>query len=397
MPPFEFTDPAREPSGNHLRARTAILQAQLRSNHPSKLPVAESLFDQLSLNRMVGPSRRQLADITRQLASLASANLPLVRALRLVAAQKSDSSIHGVIADIADKVDAGHTLAESLSKYPSIFNPLFINLMEAGEKAGLVGRVLGQLADCQVREEVLRGKVGNALTYPVAIMVVSMGAALVLLTHVIPLFAEMYHQSSVPLPAPTQFVISLSDMVIAGWSWGLTVTTSIMFVTIKYCRRRETRLSLDRFRLRLPFLGPIYHGAALSRFSDSLGMLLESGIPLVNALTAARHTLLNLHLESGIIESATAVNQGSSLADSMSGNSGWPEIMTQTIGIGEETGDLASSLKHLVSYYTKDVEHRTERLTAIMEPLLIVSVAIVVGGFLIAMYLPIFNLSEVVV
>ncbi|MBT5873933.1 MAG: type II secretion system F family protein, partial [Candidatus Latescibacteria bacterium] len=273
----------------------------------------------------------------------------------------------------------------------------FINLVDAGERAGLVGRVLGQLADSQDREETLRGKVSNALMYPVAIMLVSMGAALVLLTHVIPLFAEMFHQSGVPLPVPTQFVISLSDLVVAYWSWGVILTTSMAYVVFRYCRRPETRLSLDRHRLRLPYLGPIYRGAALSRFTDSLSMLLGSGVPLVTALAAASHTLLNLHLESSIIESASAVNRGLALAASMSGNSVWPEFMTQTIGIGEETGDLASSLQHLASYYSRDVEHRTERLTAIMEPLLIVSVAIVVGGFLIAMYLPIFNLSEVVV
>ena len=343
-----------------------------------------------------GPSRRQLAASTRQLATLIGANVPLVRALDLVSSQAGHRRLKAELEDVTTRVRDGESLAQSLSASPDTFSRLYINLVQVGEHAGLLAEVLTRLAVHLEQTDALRRKIQNALMYPAIILLVAVGSTLVLLLKVIPLFAEMFQQANVPLPAPTQLVIQASVFVQLYWLWLIGFSVIGVFVFRSMLAHPGGRLFFDHTQLIIPLMGTLVHKGALARFTHSLGTLLASGVPLLQALSATQETLSNRYLEQAIRKAIEAVGQGESLAASLQDVPGWPPLVPHLIEVGEESGELAPVLEHLAEYYTIETEHLVQTLTAVLEPLLIVLVALLIGGLLVAMYLPIFNLNEVV-
>lgn len=256
--------------------------------------------------------------------------------------------------------------------------------------------MLTRLALYLEQTDAFRRKVQGALLYPAVILLVATGATLVLLIAVIPVFAGMFQEANVPLPLPTQMVIAASRTLQQAW-WGLLLAAVGHVVLGRaLLAHPRGRLFVDRSSLALPLVGNLLHASALARFTRSLSTLLASGVPLLTALTATQETLANRSLEQGIATAQAAVSRGEGLAGALSGLADWPALVAHLIGVGEETGQLASVLAHLADYYTYETEQAVQTVTAVLEPLLIVVVAAVIGGVLVAMYLPIFRLSEVV-
>ena len=342
-------------------------------------------------------SRLYMSASTRQLATLIRADVPLVRALELVASQAGHGRIQSCYAHIAKKVRTGVSFAVALASSPSIFDTLFVKMVEVGEQAGLLGEVLERLAIHQEQTEVLRRKVQGALLYPAVIMLVAAGATLVLLTEVIPLFAEMFQQSKVALPGPTRLVIQLSAVLKNYGIFILIMISSGIVVMRNLMKHSKGQILVGRMKMYLPVIGAVTSCGAFARFTRNLGTLLASGVPLLQALTATHGTLMNPFLEQSIAKAGKAISQGQSLRSALSDAKGWPALMIHMIGVGEETGRLDTVMQHMADYYALETDRHIQTLTSVLEPLLIVLVALLVGGILIAMYLPIFNLSDVVV
>lgn len=375
-------------------AAQAALLRQLRKRQAQSSPAAAPKAA-WSLE-FGGPSRRQLAVSTRQLATLIAANVPLVRALELVAAQAGHRGLGQAFEGVAERVRSGVSFAQALAARPGLFNRLYVNLVQVGEHAGLLAEVLNRLAGHLEQTDALRRRVQGALMYPAIILLVAAGATLVLMLEVIPLFADLFRHASVPLPLPTRLVIELSEGVQQYWLWLMMFVGVGVLLTRMVAAHPRGRLLIDRMQLGLPLVGRLLHASALARFTRSLGTLLCSGVPLTQALEATRETLVNRYLEQTVMAAQAAVGRGEGLARALSGAPGWPEMVAHLLSVGEETGRLAPVLAHLAEYYTNETEHLIQTLTAVLEPLLIVVVAVLIGGLLVAMYLPIFNLSDVV-
>lgn len=373
-------------------AAQAALVAQLRQ-HQTSPGSPPTLGKSWAWRR---PARRQVATSLRQLATLLAADVPLVRALDLVASQAESRRLQTDLTAVATRVRQGDALAASLATVAGTFPRLAIPLVQVGEQAGLLAEVLHRLAAHLDQVDALRRKVQGALLYPVIILLVAAGSTLVLLLKVIPVFAQMFRESGVPLPVPTHLVITASEVLQQTWLGLVAIGGGSVLLGRAVVAHPRGRGLVDRLQLRLPLLGGLLHTSALARFTRSLSTLLASGVPLLPALAATQDTLVNRYLEAAIRTARETVSQGVGLADALTGAVGWPPLVVQLLRVGEETGRLAPVLAHLADYYTTETEHRVQVLTTVLEPLLIVGVAVIIGGLLIAMYLPIFHLSEVV-
>ncbi len=374
----------------------AALLAELRNRHlPAVVSSAPRLWTRsLAMGRRV--SRRSLAAITRQLATLIGAGIPLARGLEIVTAQIGHRRLKAAFVMVGARVQAGAAFAEALSERPDLFDRLYVHLAQVGEQAGLLAAALDRLAVHLEQSEALRRKILSALLYPAIILIVAALSTLALLVNVIPLFAEMFRQSDVPLPGPTALVIAISDLAQNYWI-GVLIGAGLSVCGLRALLSYPTgRLFFDRWSLRLPFIGSLLCHGAMARFTRSLGALLENGVPLLRALEATQGTLVNRHLEQAVDRARDGISQGESLAGALTGAPGWPALVAHLIHVGEASGRLDHVLSHLADYYTQETEHRIQTLTAALEPILIILVALLVGGLLVAMYLPIFNLNEVV-
>lgn len=378
---------------DHEAARAALLTQLRQRQSPQEAMKTASGAWRLEPG---GPSRRHLAVATRQLAALIAADVPLTQALALTSAQAESRRLKAELEGVTARVQAGESFAQSLSACPDVFNRLFVNLVHVGEQAGLLAEALDRLATHLEQTDALRRKILNALMYPTIILLVAAGATLVLLLKVIPLFAEMFQQADVPLPLPTQLVIRASDTIRMYGIWLVVFTGCIALAFRSAVSHPHGRLLFDRIQLAIPLVGGVLHKGALARFTRSLATLLDGGVPLLQALIATRETLANRYLEQAISAACESLGQGQSLSVALTGAPGWPPLIPSLVGVGEETGRLASALAHLADYYTIETEYRVQLLTTVLEPLMIVLVAVLIGGLLVAMYLPVFNLNEVV-
>jgi general secretion pathway protein F len=400
MPVFEYK--AFNQTGRKIKGviesdtvRSARLKLKQQGIFPTDLSESRvrpqtSTFD-LRLKRV---STTQLAVMTRQLATLVGAGMPLVEALRALSDQIDEQRLRQVVAEVGDRVNEGLTMAEAMRTYPKVFPRLYVHMDASAEASGSLDLVLERLAELLEGQAVLRRKVLSALTYPILMLLLCLGVVVLLLSYIVPQITVMFEDRKALLPLPTRIIIALSNFLQGYW-WVLVIVGA--FAVVLFQRYRTTvkgREALDRLKLRLPIFGGITRKVAMSRFSRNLGSLLASGVEVLTALGIVRNIVGNVVLEKIIADAIVGVREGKNLAAELSHGGEFPRMLIHMIAIGEQTGQLEQMLQRAATNYETEVSAMLTALTSILEPLLIVFLAAIVGTILAAVMLPMLEMTS---
>lgn len=339
-------------------------------------------------------STNDLAIATRQLSTLVGAGMPLVEALRALADQIDNTGFRRVIAEVGDSVNEGSTLANALRNHRRIFPRLYVNMVASGEASGSLELVLTRLADLLETQAAFRRKVGSALTYPILMLFLCFGVVILLLTYVVPQITKIFADRNAILPMPTRFVIGMSEVLTAYWPVLVALVAGIVFLVRYYLRTPNGRRRRDAVLLKLPILGPLFLKIATSRFARNLSTMLVSGVELLTALSITKNIVGNVILEEAIEKATEGVREGGSLAYEIERARVFPRLLIHMVAIGEKTGQLETMLDRAANTYESEVQAVVASFTSILEPVLILLLATIVGGILAAVMLPMLEMSS---
>ncbi len=339
---------------------------------------------------------KTLMIFTRQLATLIDSGLPLLRGLNVLAKQERDAVLKRTIDQLAEGVQGGNTFSETLAQHPLIFNNLYVNMVKAGEVGGVLELVLGRLAEFQEKAQKIKNKVAAAMVYPIIVMTMAVAIMTFLLIFIVPKFQAIFHDmlGDKPLPTITRFVIGVSSFV---KNHGFILLGSIIAVVAAYkliARTRLGRLAIDRFQLRLPLVGDVIRKTAISRFSRTLGTLVTSGVPILQALNITRETAGNMVIASAISQVHESVKEGESIVQPLEASGVFPPMVISMIDVGEETGQLPEMLLKIADVYDDEVDNSVAGMTAALEPIMIVFLAVIVGTIVIALFTPLISIIQ---
>ncbi len=341
-------------------------------------------------------SGRDLAIFTRQFSTMVNSGLPLVQCLDILSKQTENTSFREIIAEVMHDVEAGSTLAEAMMKRPQAFDSLYANMVDAGEAGGILDVILQRLATYIEKAEALKRKVKSALTYPTVVLVVAIGATMFMLMFIIPVFAKVFQDFGGELPLPTKIVVGLSDFLKKAW-WALGGGIFAAVAGLKrYYKTEGGRRRIDAFMLRAPIFGDLVRKASIARFTRTLGTMIASGVPILTGLDITARTAGNKVIEEAIMATKGSIREGETIAAPLQQAGVFPPMVVQMIAVGEETGALDSMLEKIANFYDEEVNTAVETLTSVIEPVMIVVMGLMVGGMVIAMYLPMFKLINVV-
>jgi type IV pilus assembly protein PilC len=336
---------------------------------------------------------KDLVVFTRQLATMIDAGLPIVQCLEILAQQTPNKAFAKCLHDIKAQVESGGTFADSLRKHPKIFDQLYISMVSAGEAGGILDTILGRLAIYKEKAARLKAKIKGAMIYPASIVTVAVIVTAILLVFVIPVFAEMFAGVGRALPAPTRLCIALSDFTIA-YAKHIVLALIALGVGLRFAYRTQRgRMLIDSLVLRLPVFGPLVRKAAVARFTRTLSTLISSGVPILDALSITATTSGNRVVEKAVLKARQSISEGKPLTAPLAESPTFPPMVCQMIHVGETTGALDSMLQKIADFYEDEVDNAVANLTALMEPLVIVFLGVVIGGIVVSMYLPIFQLG----
>jgi type IV pilus assembly protein PilC len=340
-----------------------------------------------------------LADLvvfTRQLATMIDAGLAMVQSLQALAEQTSNKVMRDVIRDVCARVESGDSFSAALQKHPKVFNRLYVCMVDAGEKGGLLAEILARLATYLENTARLRKKVKSAMMYPTTVTVVAISITVFLLVKVVPVFAEIFAGFGAKLPAPTQFLIRTSELLQDSLFYILPALGLLAYGWWAYIKTKQGREVWDRARLKLPIVGPISHKICLARFTRTLASLIRSGVPILEVLNIVANTCGNVVMEKAVRCSSSDIERGEGISVSLSKHPIFPTMIIRMITAGEQTGKIDAMLERVADFLDDEIETTLSGLTSLIEPLLIVFLGIVVGGIVICMFLPIFKLSDIV-
>ena len=338
-----------------------------------------------------------IAIFSRQLATMLQAGVPLVQSLDIITKGADNPSLAELIATIRDDIEAGITLAEALARHPKHFDDLFVNLVDAGEKSGALEALLDKIATYKEKTEEIKAKVRKALFYPSAVIVVAIIVMGILLYFVVPQFQSLFQGFGADLPAFTLLVIGLSEFV-QGWWWAIMGTIGLIFYGFFQARLRSRafRRTNDRIALKLPVIGDILYKAAVARFARTLSTMFAAGVPLVEAMDSVARAAGNIVFEEAILQMRDQVSSGVQLQLAMNNTGLFPSMAQQMVAIGEESGALDAMCSRVADFYEAEVDNQVDSLSSLLEPMIMAIIGVLVGGLVIAMYLPIFKLGSVV-
>jgi type IV pilus assembly protein PilC len=339
---------------------------------------------------------KEIVHFTRQFATMVNSGLPLVQCLDILAEQSENPFLMSSVKEVQADVESGATLADALRNHPKVFSDLYVNMVAAGEAGGILDTVLLRLSVFLEKNEALVRKVKGAMIYPGVIMSVAAIAVTVLLVFVIPTFQNMFASVDMALPAPTRFVIWLSDMLQSYWWLMLACIAAGVYSIRTYYKTSNGRLALDRLLLRVPILGDLLRKTAVARFTRTLGTLLSSGVSILDGLEITARTAGNRVIHDAVMRSRSSIAGGETIAEPLRESGVFPPMVTQMINVGEQTGTIDEMLDKIADFYDDEVDTAVEALLAAMEPMLIVFLGVVVGGMIVSMYLPIFDMINVV-
>ncbi len=352
----------------------------------------KDIFENVSFLQPKVPTK-EIVIFTRQFATMIDAGLPLIQCLEILANQQQNRTFKNVLTDIKRSVEGGNTLADSLHKHPKIFDDLFVNLVRAGEAGGVLDTILRRLSTFLEKSEALKRKVKGALVYPVVMLIVAVAVVAILLVFVIPVFKEMFAGAGQKLPAPTLFVIGLSEFVRDYIIHMIVVLGLIGYGLRRYIKTPRGRQVFDSLLLKMPGLGDLIQKVSVARFCSTLGTMLSSGVPIMDALAVTAKTAGNVVVEKAVMSARKAVGEGRFMADPLMETGVFPGMVTRMIAVGEATGALDAMLAKISEFYESEVDTAVQSLTQLLEPIMIVFLGGVCGGMVIAMYLPIFSMA----
>jgi len=338
-----------------------------------------------------------IALFARQMSTMMSSGVPLLQSFDLVGQGHEKQSFQKLVMEIKADVEAGGTMADGLRKHPQYFDSLFCNLVDAGEQAGILESLLTKLAVYKEKSESMKKKIKSALSYPISIMVVAMIVSAILLIYVVPVFSDMFESFGGQLPALTQVVVNMSDFMIANWMYilgGIFIAKTIF----TQAKRRSVAFQnyLERLSLKLPLFGELLTKSAIARFTRTLATMFAAGTPLVEAMDSVAGATGNIVYYEATMKIKSEVSTGIPLAESMRNVGVFPNMCVQMTQIGEESGDIDKMLNKVADYYEEEVDALVEALSAMMEPMIMAFLGVVIGGLVLAMYMPIFSMGDVI-
>jgi type IV pilus assembly protein PilC len=338
-----------------------------------------------------------LCTFTRQLATLVQAGLPLLRGLRVLQKQEKNANLKGILGELAVSIEGGSTFSEALAQHPKVFNRLFVNMVKAGEIGGVLEVVLKRLSEFMEKAQKIKGKVIAAMFYPCAVMVVATAIMGVLMVVVIPKFKEIFEGSlggGQELPGFTQFVLGISDAIKDHIGRTLLEVLSVVVIFNVLIRFKLGRKAWDKFKLVVPVLGPVVSKVAISRFTRTLGTLVSSGVPILQALTIVKETSSNVIVANAVVSIHESVKEGETITAPLEASAVFPPMVISMVDVGEQTGALPEMLMKIADNYDEEVDNAVAAMTSLLEPIMIVFLAVIVGSIVIAMFLPLIQLME---
>jgi type IV pilus assembly protein PilC len=380
--------------GKSLAANEAALRADLRRQGVA----ATRVKTQSSAFRRGGKvSNEDIAIFSRQLATMMSAGIPMVQSFEIIGNGHEKPAMQKLVLDVKANIEGGSTLHESLAKFPLYFDDLFVNLVEAGEHAGALETLLDKIATYKEKTEALKKKIKKALFYPIAVLSVAVIVSIILLVFVIPQFEELFKGFGADLPAFTQMVVNLSRFVQhQGWWMAIVVIAGFYAFFYFYKRSKNMQRAIDRVMLKFPIIGPILQKSAIARFARTLSTMFAAGVPLVEAMQSVAGATGNIVYEEATLRMKDEVATGQRLQRAMENVGLFPNMVVQMIAVGEESGSLDTMSGKVAEFYEAEVDNAVDSMSSLLEPLIMAILGILVGGMVIAMYLPIFKLGAVV-
>ncbi|OLC74471.1 MAG: pilus assembly protein PilC [Gemmatimonadetes bacterium 13_1_40CM_4_69_8] len=400
MPVFQYT--ARTLKGDlvndkiDLPSRDDVI-AHLRKNRMVVVQVRAAPRE-FKLNFKIGGGvkTRDIVVLTRQFATMINAGLPLVQALDILAQQTENKILADVTRQVVYDVESGHTLADALRKHPRAFSDLYVNMVAAGEAGGILDTILVRLAQFLEKNDAIVRKVKGAMVYPAVIVSVAVIAVSVLLIFVIPTFQNMFASVNLELPLPTRIVIGMSNLLKNYWWAILGVAGVLVFGITRYYKTAPGRLQIDAMLLRMPVLGDVLRKSAVSRFTRTLGTLISSGVSILDGLEITARTAGNMVIHNAVMDSRASIAGGETIAQPLAKSKVFPPMVISMIAVGEQTGGMDEMLSKIADFYDDEVDAAVSTLLSLMEPIMIVVLGVVVGGMVVAMYLPIFDMVNAV-
>lgn len=346
-----------------------------------------------------GVSDKDLVVFTRQFGTMINAGLPLIQCLEILSTQSENANLRKAIQEVKGQVEGGSTFSDALRRHPKIFDDLYINMVHAGEVGGLLDTILNRLSKHIEKAMKLKGQIKSAMVYPSAIVGIAAIVITVLMIWVIPVFEKMFKDMSngkVALPGPTQLVIDMSNFFQGNWYFIFGAIVGIVVGLKKYYATAQGRLAIDKFLLKLPVFGDLIRKASVAKFTRTLGTLLSSGVPLLDALTICAKTSGNKVVEGALLDAKVSISGGKTISDPLAKSGTFPKMVTHMIAVGESTGALDSMLGKIADFYEEEVDQAVTNLTALLEPMMMVFLGVTVGFIVVAMYLPIFTMASAI-
>jgi type IV pilus assembly protein PilC len=399
MPTFEYT--ARTLKGDLVTDKVDLpskddVIAHLRKNRMIVVQVREAKGGGFKMFGGPGIKTRDVVIFTRQFATMINAGLPLVQALDILAQQTENKSLATITKSVVYDVESGHTLADALRKHPKAFSDLFVNMVAAGEAGGILDTILLRLAQFLEKNDAIVRKVKGAMIYPAVIFSVAGIAVATLLIFVIPTFQSMFASVNLTLPLPTRIVIGLSDLLQGYWWLMIIVSVGAVFLVRSYYKTTQGKLAIDRLLLKMPVLGDLLRKSAVSRFTRTLGTLISSGVSILDGLEITARTAGNMVIHNAVMESRASIAGGETIAAPLQKSKVFPPMVISMIAVGEQTGGLDEMLSKIADFYDDEVDAAVSALLSLMEPIMIVVLGVIVGGMVVALYLPIFDMVNAV-
>jgi len=341
-------------------------------------------------------NEKSIVVFARIFSTMIDSGLPLIQCLDLLAQQETNKTFAKIITAIKEDIEGGASLTDALKKYPQIFDELFVNLIAAGESGGILDVILGRLSTYMEKAMKLKRKVKGALTYPISVLVISIGVVSLLLLKVIPVFQKMFSDMGGALPAPTQFLVNASEFMQHYFVYMIAAVIAAIFGFKQFYRTEKGMVLVDRALLKLPVFGPLLKKVAVAKFTRTLSTMMSSGVPILDGLAIVSRTSGNKIVEEALMNTRRSISEGKTIAEPLEASGLFPPMVVQMIAVGEHTGALDTMLAKIADFYDDEVDAAVNAMTALLEPFMMVFLGGVVGGMIIAMYLPIFQMASVV-
>lgn len=385
----ELSAKTREEAVDQLRKQNVVVTSleEKSAKEGFKLSLGSGLTD------------KDLVVFTRQFGTMINAGLPLIQCLEILSTQSENAALRKAVGEIKVQVEGGSTFSDALRKHPKIFDDLYVNMVHAGEVGGLLDTILNRLSKHIEKAMKLKGQIKSAMVYPAAIVGIATIVITVLMIWVIPVFEKMFKEMSggkMALPGPTQLVIDMSNFVQSSWYIILGTIVGLIFAFKKYYATPQGRLTVDKLVLRLPVFGDLIRKASVAKFTRTLGTLITSGVPLLEALSICAKTAGNKVIEGVLMDARVSISGGKTISDPLAKSETFPKMVTHMIAVGESTGALDNMLGKIADFYEDEVDQAVTNLTALLEPMMMVFLGVTVGFIVVAMYLPIFTMANAI-